>query len=205
MKTMWLERISKIQAIAQNGLTYCKDEFDKHRYTELMQLASEMAASCASDWDESEIYRMFSIEKGYATPKIDVRAFVVEDDKVLLARERSDGLWTLPGGWADVNESASESVLKELKEETGFDGEVVRFLALWDKLKHDHPPQWPHTYKCFFQCKITGGSFQENIEILEVGFFPFDQLPEFSTDRVTKSQIIKLREILMNDYPTAYD
>lgn len=202
---IWLKWISKIQAIAQNGFTYCSNEFDKERYLQLMNLASEMAAVCSEDTEAAHIYHKFSIESGYATPKIDVRALILENDKLLLVKERCDNLWTLPGGWADVNESPAENVIKEVKEETGFDVSTVRLLALWDKLKHDHPPQWPHAYKCFFQCKIEGGAPQENIEIAEIAFFSFENLPELSTNRVTKSQLIKLREILNNQSPTAYD
>lgn len=205
LKTQWLKYISKLQAIAQNGLTYCSDPFDKERYLQLMDLASEIAANCIPNLDKAEIYNIFAMEKGYATPKIDVRAFIVENDQLLLVRERSDSLWTLPGGWADINESPSEAILKEVKEETGFNASIIRLLAIWDKLKHDHPLRWPHTYKCFFHCKRLEGAFQENIEILELAFFSFDNLPELSTDRVTRSELIKLWEIVSNGSPTAYD
>lgn len=200
-----LEWMSKIQAIAQNGLTYCHDDFDKERYLQLMQIASEMAAAYSNKSDKSEIYKTFSMEAGYATPKIDVRAVILEDNRILLVKERSDNLWTLPGGWVDVNESPTEAVIKEAKEETGYDVSIVRFLAFWDKLKHDYPPQWPHAYKCFFQCKIEGGLPQENLEISEIAFFSVDNLPELSTHRITKNQIIKLNEILTSQSPTAFD
>lgn len=201
---MLLKWISRIQAIAQTGLTYCQDPFDKQRYLELLAIASEMAAVHSTS-NAKEIYDFFLKEQGYATPKIDVRAFIIENDKLLLVRERCDNLWSLPGGWADVNESPSEVVIKEVKEEAGYNVSVVRLLALWDKLKHDHPPQWPHAYKCFFQCKIEGGTPQENLEISDIAFFSFDNLPELSIDRVTKNQLIKLREIVINQLPTAYD
>ncbi len=200
-----LKWVTKIQAMAQNGLAYCRDDFDRERYLQLMQIASEMAAAYSSNVDESDIYKTFSMEAGYATPKIDVRALILENDKLLLVKERSDNLWTLPGGWADVNESATEATVKEVKEETGYDVSIVRFLAFWDKLKHDHPPQWPHAYKCFFQCKIEGGSPQENMEISDIAFFTFDNLPELSTNRVTKNQIMRLKEIITRQSPTAFD
>jgi ADP-ribose pyrophosphatase YjhB (NUDIX family) len=102
-------------------------------------------AAYFSDKNIDDVDHFFSLEKGYATPKLDVRAFILKDDKLLLAKERSDNLWTLPGGWVDINESPSESVVREVFEETWLNVSVTRLLALWDKLKHDHPPQWPHT------------------------------------------------------------
>ena len=166
----WLKWISEIQAIAQSGLTYTTNEYDKERYVRLREIAAELAAQCSNN-HAPDVENIFSLEKGYATPKIDVRSFILKEDKLLLVKERSDGLWTLPGGWADVNESASEAVIRETKEETGFDVTAVKLLAFWDKLKHDHPPQWPHVYKCFFHCQIVGGEASDNFEISEINFF----------------------------------
>jgi ADP-ribose pyrophosphatase YjhB (NUDIX family) len=196
--------IFELQAIAQNGLTYCRDEFDKERYSRLMAIASEMAAKNSSV-DQHKISQLFFLENGYATPKIDVRAFICKENQLLLVRERSDNLWTLPGGWAEVNHSPSESVIKEVKEEAGYDVTVIRLLALCDKLKHDHPPQWPHAYKCFFHCKIESGSPQINNEICEIKFFSFDEIPELSTHRVTKNQLLLLKNIVDNHLETAFD
>jgi len=154
----WLKYLAEIQAIAQNGLTYSNNEFDKERYLRLREIASEFMANY-SDTPLAEIKQIFSLEAGYATPKVDVRAFILKDNKLLLVKERADELWTLPGGWAETNESAAESVIRETKEESGFDISVIRLLALWDKQKHDHPLQWPHTYKCFFHCEIITTSF----------------------------------------------
>ncbi|MFO2972733.1 NUDIX hydrolase N-terminal domain-containing protein [Legionella pneumophila serogroup 10] len=145
-KSSWLKWVSEIQAIAQNGLTYCGNEFDRERYIRLREIAAEIAA-LNSQGSFQQINETFSIERGYATPKLDVRAFILKENKLLLVQERADSLWTLPGGWVDINESPSESVIRETKEETGFDVSVIRLLALWDKQKHDHPPQWPHAYK----------------------------------------------------------
>ena len=152
-----------------------------------------------------EIKNIFTIEAGYATPKMDVRAFILQDDQLLLVRERSDGLWTLPGGWADVNESPSESVIRETKEETGYVVAVHKLLALWDKLKHDHPPQWPHAYKCFFHCEILSGEPTPNLEISEQAFFPVNDLPALSTHRVTAKQITRLYDLVMTPQPTQFD
>lgn len=200
----WLKWVSEIQAIAQSGLTYSHNEFDKERYMRLREIIAELAAHCSGN-DMNSIANMFSLEKGYATPKIDVRAFTIRDGQLLLVKERSDGLWTLPGGWADVNESPSEAVIRETLEETGYNVSAKKLLALWDKLKHDHPPQWPHTYKCFFHCEIVSGEAKANTEISELSFFDLNHLPPLSTHRVTQKQILKLFELVMNPTETLFD
>lgn len=201
----WLKWVSEIQAIAQSGLTYTTSEYDKERYIRLREIAAELAAQCSSN-HAPDVENIFSLEKGYATPKIDVRSFVLKDDKLLLVRERTDGLWTLPGGWADVNESASEAVIRETKEESGYDVAAIRLLAFWDKLKHDHPLQWPHAYKCFFHCDIISGEATANLEISEVDFFDINHLPPLSTPRVTAKQLIRLHELVyLKEQPTDFD
>lgn len=200
----WLNYINEIQAIAQNGLYYSNNAFDKERYLRLRDIASELAAHC-SGVAIDDVKKLFLLEKGYATPKIDVRAFIIKDNKILLVKERSDGLWTLPGGWAETNQSASESVIREAREETGFDVSVIRLLSLWDKRKHDHPLQWPHTYKCFFHCEITGGEARENLEISDIDFFALHQLPALSTHRVTQKQIMYLYGHIFSSDKTLFD
>jgi len=201
----WLSWISEIQAIAQSGLTYTEGPFDKERYKRLMTISAELAAQCSMVPSPDSIHAIFALEQGYATPKIDVRAFVLENNKILLVKERSDGLWTLPGGFADVNESPSEAVIREAREESGFDVSPVKMLALWDKLKHDHPLQWPHIYKCFFHCKILSGSAKENLEISDVDFFDLTHLPPLSTPRVTEKQLNQLSMLVKEPGPTVFD
>ena len=201
----WLKWVSEIQAIAQSGLTYTTNEYDKERYIRLREISAELAAHCSGN-SASDIENVFSLEKGYATPKIDVRSFILKNDTLLLVKERSDGLWTLPGGWADVNESPSEAVIRETKEETSYDVNAIKLLAFWDKLKHDHPPQWPHTYKVFFHCEIISGEATENLEISEIAFFDINNLPPLSTHRVTASQLLRLNELVYKkDQQTVFD
>lgn len=199
-----LKWISEIQAIAQSGLAYTPNPFDKERFLRLRDLAAEMAADY-SGTDAGDIKQWFSLEKGYATPKIDVRTFTLKDDKVLLVREKIDDLWTLPGGWIDINESPSESAIRETEEESGYRIRIIRLLALWDKLKHDHPPQWPHAYKCFFHGEIIDGAPKENLEISEIAFFALNQLPPLSVNRVTEKQLVRLYDLVKTDKPTQYD
>jgi ADP-ribose pyrophosphatase YjhB (NUDIX family) len=200
----WLKWLSEMQALAQSGLTYASNEFDKERYLKLTATVAELAAHC-TDKNVDTIKKIFSLQEGYATPKVDVRAYILQKGKVLLVKERSDDLWALPGGWVDVNESPAEAVIREVKEETGYDVSAVKLLALWDKLKHDHPPQWPHTYKCFFYCTIVGGKAQENLEISAVDFFALSHLPPLSTDRVTEKQLQQLYTLIAEDQPTQFD
>lgn len=200
----WLHIAKSIAAIAQNGLTYTENAFDKERYRQLSKIAQEMI-SRHSTLDANILQLALANEVGYFTPKIDVRGLVIKDNKILLVQERSDALWTLPGGWADVNESPSENVIKEIYEEAGFHTKVIRLLALWDKHKHDHPPHFPHAYKFFFHCDIQDGTATPSLETTAVDFFAPDNLPPLSTHRVTVSQIRKLMNILNNNTPTAFD
>ncbi len=194
----WVSFIREVQAIAQTGLAYTKDEYDKERYHQLLTLVSGTCAEFTGA-EQHTISKTLFNEVGYATPKLCVRAFVLKDDKVLLVKERQEGLWSLPGGWCDVNLSPSECVIKELKEETGYDARIVRFLALWDKLKHEHPPHWPHTYLLFFHCEIMGGKKQCTHEISDVKYFPLDKLPQLSTPRITEAQINNLFSLVEKD------
>lgn len=200
----WLMWVSEIQAIAQSGLAYCTKQFDIGRFRRLLEISAELTAAL-TDLPMSEIHQLFTLQKGYATPKIDIRSFVLKDGQILLVRERADNLWTLPGGFADVNEPPSVAVIRETKEESGYDVIPTRLLAFWDVLKHDHPLQWPHLYKSVFLCELTGGKPEANIEISEVGFFSIDKLPSLSTPRITHKQLVQLYELAQNSNPTVFD
>lgn len=200
----WLDWISEALALTQAGLAYTQCEFDTERYTRLRAMLFELTAHI-NECPIETIKAQLNLEKGYPTPKVDVRAFVLKQDKVLLVKERSDMLWSLPGGWVDINQSPAEAAIKETVEETGFQVEVKKLLALWDKQKHDHPPQWPHIHKYFFHCDIVSGTPTPNLEISDIDFFERDKLPPLSTPRVTEKQILRLYELIPHDIPTAFD
>ncbi|MBX9702913.1 MAG: NUDIX hydrolase, partial [Silvanigrellaceae bacterium] len=200
----WIKWISEVQAIAQSGLAYTTNPFDKERFLQLRELIAQLAAYGAHA-PLDKVSDFFSMETGYATPKLDVRAFILQDNKLLLVKERFDGLWTLPGGWADVNESPAEAVVRETWEEAGYEVRALKLLALWDKHKHDHPMQWPHTYKCFFHCDIQSGEAKENLEISDQDFFALDDLPPLSLPRVTPKQLVRLYELVQNSQATQFD
>jgi ADP-ribose pyrophosphatase YjhB (NUDIX family) len=190
-----LDWTRRLQAIAQSGLTYAKDPYDVERYEQIRRIAAEIGASSLGS-TVNRIDALFSEESGYATPKLDIRAVVLdEEDAVLLVKEKEDSLWTLPGGWVDVGESPSESVEREVKEESGYEVRAVRLLALWDRDKHPHPPLPFHVYKLVFQCELLGGDpLMVSTETEGAGFFSKDALPELSLSRVTPQQIDRLIE-----------
>ena len=194
MDPTWLQWAKRLQAVAQNGLTFNKDHFDVERYEEVQRIAAEMLAS-KSDASVEEVLDLFVREEGYLTPKVDTRAAVFKDDKILLVKERSDGKWALPGGWADVAESPRESVEREVWEESGFKVTATRLVAVYDRSKHPHRPLMHyHVYKLFFICEIVGGEPTTSDETEEVAFFAEDELPELSITKTLPGQIAAMFE-----------
>lgn len=197
----------ELSAMAQTGLHFSKDPHDRERYERLRQISSEMLKN-SSNLTYQDIYEWNKAEFGYATPKVDVRAFIVSEGKILLIREDIDnGRWTLPGGWADVNESPSESIIREVEEESGYVVETRGLLAVLDREKQGHQPPFPyHVYKLFFHCEITGGAPKANRESSQCDFFNVDSLPELSVSRVLEHQIKMFYEAIQKDFlTTVYD
>jgi ADP-ribose pyrophosphatase YjhB (NUDIX family) len=202
----WTRWCARLQALAQTGLTFAQDRYDVERYEELRDIAAQMLAAGAQA-ELPELRRWLQTDTGYATPKVDVRGVVFRDDKILLVRERSDGLWTLPGGWADVGESPAENVVREVREEAGFETRATKLLALFDRSRHPHVPPFPfHVYKLFFRCEITGGVARQSSETSEVKFFSATELPELSLTRITPGQIQRMYAHLRDaSLPTDFD
>ncbi|GIP42994.1 ADP-ribose pyrophosphatase [Paenibacillus sp. J45TS6] len=184
----WLTWAKQIQAISQIGLAYGKDIYDIERYEQLRSLSVEIV-NTYTKVDSDQITDLFANETGYATPKVDVRGVIFQDDKILLVKEKADGAWALPGGWADIGLSPREIVVKEVKEESGFDVVPRRLLAVLDKNKHYHAPSPYHVYKIFILCEIMGGSAMEGMETSEVKFFDRSNLPQLSEERNTYGQV----------------
>jgi ADP-ribose pyrophosphatase YjhB (NUDIX family) len=184
----WLKWISSLQGLAQNGMTFAANPFDEERYKAIQAISAEMLARMTNTMP-AENLALFAQEIGYATPKLDVRAGVFKNNKILLVRERSDNAWTVPGGWADLSDTPTEAVEREVLEESGYLVKATKLIALLDKRKHQHPPSYYPTYKAFFLCKLEGGEPKENIEISEIDFFAKDKLPELSLPRITSEQI----------------
>jgi ADP-ribose pyrophosphatase YjhB (NUDIX family) len=185
----WLLWARELQAIAQTGLTFCTNEYDLDRYRRLRAIAVEMLA-VGSNTALELVQGLFDQDVGYPTPKVDVRGAVFRDDRILLVREISDGRWTLPGGWADVNQSARECVEREIKEESGYEARAIKLAGLYDYRRQGHAVSHPYSiYKLFFVCELTGGTPSASLETSAVEFFPRDQLPQLSLGRTNPGQI----------------
>lgn len=202
-----LDFVELVLASAQAGLTFSRDPYERERCERLRIEATRLLASGA-DTPAEAIGRWLALDTGYPTPKLDVRALILDaGQRVLLVRENADGGWTLPGGWCDVGASPAEAVVREVAEEAGLHVAAERLLALFDKHKHAHPPQMPHAYKAFFLCRVLGGELlQATTETSGAAWFPPDQLPSLSLHRVLPEQIRRLHgRVLAGATDTLFD
>jgi ADP-ribose pyrophosphatase YjhB (NUDIX family) len=202
-----MQWVRALQAISQTGLHYAQNPYDTQRYREVGALAAAMLSQHTT-LDIAQILAFHAAEFGYATPKVDVRGIAFRDDRILLVSEILDaGRWTVPGGWADVNETPSQAVVREMQEESGYETRVVKLLAVYDRERQGHQPSFPfHVYKLFFLCEIVGGEAQPNEEASEIAFFARDALPELSVSRVTGRQIQHFFDLRNHpDAPTEFD
>ena len=183
----WLSWAVELQALAQAGLTYGRDRFDMERYERIRAIAAEMIA-CKTDIPAGKVRDLFCNETGYQTPKLDTRAAILREDKILLVRER-DGLWSLPGGWVDVDRSVGENAVKEVREEAGLDARADFLIAVQDRDKHNKPVYAHKVCKIFVMCSALGGAFRENSETTASGWFSLDALPPLSENKNTVRQI----------------
>jgi len=205
-----VEWARRLQAIAQTGIAYGEPtQYDRDRYAQVRRIAAEMLAGPNG---AAALETVFAAEQGHATPKLDVRGAVFRDDRILLVSELADaGRWTLPGGWADVGESPSSAVEREVLEESGYRTRAVRLVALYDRSRHGHdgnrrPHVW-HTWKAFFLCELAGDERAPlGSETGAAEFFPRDELPELSIARVTPEQIERLFELRAHpEWPADFD
>ncbi|AQX56173.1 NUDIX hydrolase [Priestia flexa] len=205
MEIKWLDWAKELQAIAQAGLTYSKDMYDIERFEMIRDLSIEMMAK-QTGTPQKVVKELFANETGYATPKVDVRAVIFKGNKILMVKEKLDGHWALPGGWADIGLTAKEVAVKEVREEAGYNVQPIKLLAVLDKKCHPHPPSPYHVYKLFIQCEITGGSGESGMETSDVGFFAEDELPPLSVERNTESQIKQMFDCVKEpNVPTYFD
>ncbi|MFL5428690.1 MAG: NUDIX hydrolase [Myxococcales bacterium] len=188
----WLLRAQRLAALSQNGLTFIQDPFDRERWEEVRRIAAEILADGGGSADEA--FAHLAAEEGYATPKVDVRAAVFREGEILLVQERSDGRWTLPGGWCDVGEPPGVAAAREVREESGYVVRTTKILAVYDKLRHGHPPSTWHAYKLFFLCELLGGEAAPSTETSAAAFYREDSLPPLSLGRVTEAQIRRMFE-----------
>jgi ADP-ribose pyrophosphatase YjhB (NUDIX family) len=208
--TDWLHIAQRLQAIAQTGLTYASNAFETERHQEIHALSMQMLANLTGE-PVTQLNALFANETSYPTPKVDIRAILFRGtDEILMVQEKLDGnRWSLPGGWADVGCTPFEVAVKEVQEETGLDCRAMRLLALFDKKKHNHPPQPWYIYKAFILCQATGGAIRSHTtETAEVRWLHRRELPslDLSVDRVTLVQLETMLEFARNpNLPTLCD
>ena len=190
----WLEWAIELQSLAQAGLTYGKDVYDRERYERIRDISAEIL-SYKTDISVEKVKNLFCNEVGYQTPKLDTRAAVFEHEKILLVKE-NNGKWSLPGGWVDVNLSVKENTVKEVKEDSGLDVTADRIIAIQDRDRHNLPAYSYGVCKIFVLCSVLGGEFEKNIETTEFRYFNKAELPELATEKNTKEQI----EMCFNAY-----
>ena len=187
MKEQWLEWAIELQSLAQAGLTYGKDIFDRERYERIREISAEIMAY-KTDIPVQKAKDLFCNETGYQTPKLDTRAAIFQNRKILLVKENS-GKWSLPGGWVDVNVSVKENTIKEVKEEAGLDVTADKVIAIQDRSKHNLPVYAYGVCKIFVLCTIIGGAFKENIETTGFAYFSENELPELATEKNNEEQV----------------
>jgi ADP-ribose pyrophosphatase YjhB (NUDIX family) len=203
----WLRWAQRIQSIAQTGLTYAEDPYDRERYEMLREISVEMAAAGLGQ-DAKTLRPVFASDLGYPTPKVDVRAAVFRGDELLLVRERRTGCWTFPGGWADVGDTPRLAAERETLEESGYRVRAEKVIALLDKACHDHPPSLDYTYKVLIGCRLEGGEPVTSHEVDDVGFFAEDAIAglELDRDRTTRGQVaLAFAHHRDSNLPTAFD
>lgn len=184
--TQWA---AELQSLAQSGLYYGHDDFDRERYTRIREISAEMLCS-RTDIPPEKVRELFCGEVGYQTPKVDTRAAIFRDGKILLVRERS-GLWTIPGGWCEYNMSPVDSTIKEAQEEAGLNVSVKRLIAVQDRIKHNTPEYIYGVIKIFYLCESEGGEFSRNIETTERGYFAEDEVPvNLAVEKCSLEQIM---------------
>ncbi|MBR3601236.1 MAG: NUDIX hydrolase [Lachnospiraceae bacterium] len=202
---IWLDLIIELQSLAQAGLTYGKDIYDKERYERIREISAEMMSNIA-DVPLEKVKGLFCNEIGYQTPKIDTRAAIFKDNKILLVHE-NNGKWSLPGGWCDVNISVSENTIKEVKEESGLDVVTKSVIAVQDRAKHNLPVYAYGVCKIFMLCSVVGGEFVENIETTGFDYFAEGDIPELATEKNNEEQIKLCFEAYhsMDKWKTVFD
>ena len=199
-----LDIVKRIKAIAETGLVYTEGIYDKERYEELKVISLKLLAELSGQ-SFSKLDSFFLPQLDYPTPKVDVRGFVLNgNDQILLAQEQVDGKWTIPGGWADVGNTPTEVAVREIKEETGLDAEVLRLLAIYDKQRHPHPPEPYYIYKLIFHCKVTGGELQAGFDMQGADWFSLDELPPLSEERILENQLHHLYSLVKDDIHKVY-
>lgn len=201
----WLEIARELQSMGQSGFAFANNEFDKDRYKKIQLLAAKILSEY-SETSREKVEDIFNLQIGYATPKVDVRCAIVKDNKILLVKEKQDGKWAMPGGWADVGDIPSEVAIREAKEESGYKIKILKLIACFDANRGGRPLEFFHAFKIIFLCECEEKLNEHDHEILDVDFFDFDNLPELSENRTNLKHLNEIKEHLNDKLrPTAFD
>ncbi|MBN1481700.1 NUDIX domain-containing protein [candidate division KSB1 bacterium] len=201
----WLVWAREIQALSQTGLAFAHNEYDIERNKRFLEIAAEIIETY-SQYSKERLVHDFIHQPGYATPKIDVRGALIQDGKILLVKEKMDGKWCMPGGWVDVGEAPAASIIREVKEESGFDVTTNKIIAVYDANRSGRPLSLYHAFKIIFLCDIVGGRATTSFETDAVDFFAFNNLPELSENRTNSYHLAEVREHILNkNRPTSFD
>lgn len=192
-----LNLIKRLKSIADIGLLYTQNEYDKERYEEILQISYGLLENISGE-ETTTLQHLYLENKDYPTAKVDIRGLVIKDNTILLVKEMADNKWSLPGGWADIGYSPREVIIKEFKEETGLNIVPEKLLAIFDKKFHPHPPQPFYVYKMVILCTAGEGNIHKGFDVLDVEYFDINNLPELSTDRIVKSQLEKVYNLAMD-------
>ncbi len=184
----WLEWAREIQQLCQTGLAFSESEYDTQRYKRLTEIAAEIVSS-HSTLDKEQLIKILLAHPGYATPKVDIRAAIIENNKILLVQETMDNKWAMPGGWADVGESPATAIIRETKEESGLDVIPTKIIGVYEANREGRPLELFHAYKIVFLCENIGGVPRTSSETIAVNYFAFDNLPKLSTARTNKKHL----------------
>ena len=194
----WLKWAREIQALGQTGLAFSQNHYEEERNKRIIELAAEIIAE-HTNLEKELLEKIFMVQPGYTTPKVDVRSAVVKENKILLVKEMDDGRWAMPGGWADVGDYPSEVAIRETKEESGYDISVNKIVGVFDANRiGGRMLEFFHAFKIIFLCELIGGEATPSNETSEVGFFGFDELPELSSNRTNERHLEEIKLHLEN-------
>ena len=199
----WLKWAREIQQLSQTGLAFAVTDYEKKRYTRLIEIAAEIVSD-HTQLEKDSVQKVLMEQPGYATPKVDIRAAVIKEGKILLVHERSDDKWAMPGGWADVGDIPSEVAIRETKEESGYDVKPVKVVGVFDANRQGGQLEFFHAFKIIFLCDLTGGEAKTSDETMDIRFFSFDNLPPFSQNRTNDKHINEIIAHLRDPQRKAY-
>jgi ADP-ribose pyrophosphatase YjhB (NUDIX family) len=204
-KLKWLDIAREIQQLSQTGLAFASNDYEIQRYKRLNEITAEIIQH-HTDLEKESLQKVLMVQPGYATPKIDVRAAVIKDGKILLVQESTDNCWALPGGWADVGNFPSEVASRECKEESGYDVKPIKVIGVFDANRSGRPLEFFHAFKIIFLCELIGGEAKPSDETLDVKFFDFNSLPPLSLNRTNEKHLNEIKLHLTNpDRKTYFD